>query len=740
MGVRKMGGKVSGGKATGAKVSQETGGKGDRLMGERKQTRDTTDTGLIPSRDTTDTGLIPSRDTTDTGLIPSRDMTYTGLIPSRDITDTGLIPSRYMTDTGLIPSRDMTDTGLISSRDMTDTGLIPSRDMTDTGLNPSRDTTDTGLIPSRDMTDTDQTWLISGKSPPPPLRPSDVDDVIQAKGLMDRGFLMKLSQLSVSPTEQFQMGVFLSLKTSKIQELMRASEDAVTNTYTLLETWIDSRKDVSNSPALFDQLSGAFQNIKRADMVEFVRCEQLHLLNEKLKRAKETVQLCKTRSNEQMRLVKVELRETKDELQETKEELRKSNEQIKVAKEELRQTKEELRKSNDLLRLEQSKRQTSEALPVTGRIKALKEVAEAGGRNEDQRALHVMSMLRGYGQPELWGHVSQHFVEEGTLDLSRVLSSTNLPDLLYLLRSGAASDVTELICCGWRSLPPIELWYYSIYNGCSQIVRGIKYKKVADRGATWSNDEVDTSIDVWGEEEVQHQLDGYTRNSHIFDRIVERMTAAEYDRTASQCRIKIKAIKREYREYNLLDSLDYNAVFAGEEAGRALGAVLAKMSTLCELSLWGCSLTDRSWPHIADGIIRGCQLLKWLICWDNELTNDSEETIRRLLTQLPHMKIGMAECGLTRPSERRLQAEFGGRIDLVSHFSVVIGPVTPNNYSTVTYCPPSSVSNSSTVTNCLKNDNFIKRRSKRATSKKRPALPLSQVFKEFVTLYQTSSL
>ena len=58
---------------------------------------------------------------------------------------------------------------------------------------------------------------------------------------------MKLAQLFVSPTEQFQMGVFLSLKTSKIQDLMRASEDDVTNTYTLLETWIDSRKDVCNS-------------------------------------------------------------------------------------------------------------------------------------------------------------------------------------------------------------------------------------------------------------------------------------------------------------------------------------------------------------------------------------------------------------------------------------------------------------------------------------------------------------
>ena len=36
MGVRETGRKVSRGKATGAQVSQETGGKGDRLMGERE--------------------------------------------------------------------------------------------------------------------------------------------------------------------------------------------------------------------------------------------------------------------------------------------------------------------------------------------------------------------------------------------------------------------------------------------------------------------------------------------------------------------------------------------------------------------------------------------------------------------------------------------------------------------------------------------------------------------------------
>ena len=41
MGVRETGGKVSGGKATGAQVSQETGEKGYKLMGERERERDT---------------------------------------------------------------------------------------------------------------------------------------------------------------------------------------------------------------------------------------------------------------------------------------------------------------------------------------------------------------------------------------------------------------------------------------------------------------------------------------------------------------------------------------------------------------------------------------------------------------------------------------------------------------------------------------------------------------------------
>ncbi|KAI0212931.1 hypothetical protein LSAT2_002067 [Lamellibrachia satsuma] len=269
-----------------------------------------------------------------------------------------------------------------------------------------------------------------------------------------------------------------------------------------------------------------------------------------------------------------------------------TREQMKVAKEELSlsSSQEELRKSKDevgclnkLVTGSGNQGKATTALPVTNRIKALKKAAKPVKGESDEarklRALYVMSMLRKYGQPELWVQVSQDFVNKGKLDLSEVLSSTNLPDLQHLLQSGEASDITKLYLSG-------------------------------------------------------------------------------------------------------------NAVFAGEEAGRAFGAALAKMSQLCKLRLSRCHLKDQSWADIANGIIGGCQQLETLYCSSNNLTDDSEEKVRCLLTQLPHLAIVANRCGLTEPSKKRLKTEFDRRFDWVSHFSVVIGPVTPTNYSTVTYYTP----------------------------------------------------
>ena len=66
------------------------------------------------------------------------------------------------------------------------------------------------------------------------------------------------------------------------------------------------------------------------------------------------------------------------------------------------------------------------------------------GNGSKRRALHVVSLLRQYRQPELWRHVSQHIVKNGKLDVSCVITSAQVHDLVYLLASSAASDVTSL--------------------------------------------------------------------------------------------------------------------------------------------------------------------------------------------------------------------------------------------------------------------------------------------------------
>lgn len=92
--------------------------------------------------------------------------------------------------------------------------------------------------------------------------------------LMDASFLMELAQQNITSTEQLQLGVFLKMKTSSIRDIMRELDDAVINSFNILEAWLDSRKSVGTSKALFDELSEACLKIKRADLVNFVRCSK----------------------------------------------------------------------------------------------------------------------------------------------------------------------------------------------------------------------------------------------------------------------------------------------------------------------------------------------------------------------------------------------------------------------------------------------------------------------------------
>ena len=82
---------------------------------------------------------------------------------------------------------------------------------------------------------------------------------------------MKVSQAEGGVKEQFQLGVFLKLPTHTVEKITGGSDNDVIKTFKLLETWLNSNKTASNSTALFDQLSGACLEIKRADLVNTVR-------------------------------------------------------------------------------------------------------------------------------------------------------------------------------------------------------------------------------------------------------------------------------------------------------------------------------------------------------------------------------------------------------------------------------------------------------------------------------------
>ena len=68
-----------------------------------------------------------------------------------------------------------------------------------------------------------------------------------------------------------------------------------------------------------------------------------------------------------------------------------------------------------------------------------------------------------------------------------------------------------------------------------------------NRGTLWADDEVLTLIHVWGNDKIQKELDGATRNKVIFDKISEEMKKEGYNRDWQQCKAKIKNLKGEYR-------------------------------------------------------------------------------------------------------------------------------------------------------------------------------------------------
>ena len=64
---------------------------------------------------------------------------------------------------------------------------------------------------------------------------------------------------------------------------------------------------------------------------------------------------------------------------------------------------------------------------------------------------------------------------------------------------------------------------------------------------SWTEDETLQLLDLWGDANVQAQLEGCQRNKRVYEKISKEMEAVGYKRTAVQCRDKIKKLRAEYK-------------------------------------------------------------------------------------------------------------------------------------------------------------------------------------------------
>uniref|UniRef100_A0A3B5MFW6 Myb-like domain-containing protein n=1 Tax=Xiphophorus couchianus TaxID=32473 RepID=A0A3B5MFW6_9TELE len=65
----------------------------------------------------------------------------------------------------------------------------------------------------------------------------------------------------------------------------------------------------------------------------------------------------------------------------------------------------------------------------------------------------------------------------------------------------------------------------------------------------WSEEETVALVEVWAADDVQHSLKNSMRNGHVYEDISEKLASYGYLRTAEQCQLRIKRLKKTYRRY-----------------------------------------------------------------------------------------------------------------------------------------------------------------------------------------------
>ena len=71
---------------------------------------------------------------------------------------------------------------------------------------------------------------------------------------------------------------------------------------------------------------------------------------------------------------------------------------------------------------------------------------------------------------------------------------------------------------------------------------------MAEKGRIWSNAETKLLLEICSQDNIQKQLQGSFRKVNVFSKLIEELYGSGYLRNISQCRIKIKALKKKYKE------------------------------------------------------------------------------------------------------------------------------------------------------------------------------------------------
>ncbi|KAI0230244.1 hypothetical protein LSAT2_019393 [Lamellibrachia satsuma] len=154
-----------------------------------------------------------------------------------------------------------------------------------------------------------------------------------AKGPLTDKFFMRVARHELNSDEHIQLGVFLLMTRSVVRDIIHDSEGTVDSTFAILESWRNKTTGTTSND-LFEQLCAAYLELKKTDVAEYIRSQQVQYLNNLLQKARETTRTCRQKSNEQMRLVKDDLRQSKEGSQKYNEEVCRLRDTVKCQQEE----------------------------------------------------------------------------------------------------------------------------------------------------------------------------------------------------------------------------------------------------------------------------------------------------------------------------------------------------------------------------------------------------------------------